>query len=126
MAVIYCIVDVYREVVNGIQDNGIIATLKHFPGPGENHINGHMGPGYNDMDWDLWMSTYGYCYKELFKTGVLSVMTTHTGLPCWASEDENGYMPLATYSHKITTGLLKEKLGLKPSFLVYKYIYTTF
>ncbi len=106
-------VEVYSELIKGLQENGTISTVKHFPGVGENHVNGHMGPDVNNMDLDLWMKTYGYCYKELFKTGVLSVMTTHTALPCWTDEDENGYMPIATYSHKITTGLLKEELGFE-------------
>ncbi len=106
-------VELFSQVVKGLQDNGTIATLKHFPGTGCDHMDSHMGPGVNNLDLETWMATYGYSYRELFKTGVLSVMTSHQALPCWTTEEENGYMPLATYSSKITMGLLKEELGFE-------------
>lgn len=104
---------VYSEVVRGLQDQGVCATLKHFPGLGTNSINMHFGHGRNVLDFDEWMNSYGYLYKELFKTSPLSVMTTHVSLKSYTDEYENGYYPIATYSKRLTNDLLKEELGFE-------------
>lgn len=105
--------ELYRNVVRGIQDQGVCATVKHFPGLGTNNINMHFAPGRNTLPFEEWMDSYGYTYKEMFKEGVMSVMTTHTALKSYTDERENGYYPIATFSHKLTTELLKEKLGFE-------------
>lgn len=104
---------IYSKIVQGIQDQGICATVKHFPGLGTTNVNMHFAPGKNNLDFEEWMRTYGYYYKEIFKTGVCSVMTTHVTLPSFDSEGENGFYPIATYSTKLTTELLKETLGFQ-------------
>ncbi len=107
------IAKIYREVVKGIQDQGVCATAKHFPGLGTYFVNMHIGPGSNTMPFDEWMKTYGYTYKELFKEGLMSVMTTHTSLKSYDDEFTDGYYPIATYSKKLTTDLLKGELGFE-------------
>ncbi len=102
-----------RAIIRGIQDQGICATAKHFPGIGTCNVNMHFGPGQNLLPIDEWMASYGYVYKEAFQEGVSSVMTTHMTFPAYQHEDENGFYPIATYSSRITTGLLKEALGFQ-------------
>lgn len=99
-----------RQIVKGIQDQGICATVKHFPGLGTTNINMHFAPGQNRLDFDEWMKTYGYVYKETIKENVCSVMTTHVTLKSYDNELSNGFYPSATFSKKITTDLLKETL----------------
>lgn len=105
--------EIYREVVRGIQDQGVCATVKHFPGQGTYFMNMHISPGSNNLPFDKWMETYGYTYREMFKENVMSVMTTHTSLKSYDSEGENGYSPIATFSSKLTTDLLKKELGFE-------------
>lgn len=105
--------EIYSKVINGIQDQGVCATIKHFPGIGTCNVNMHFGPGKNILDKDEWMKTYGHIYKTAFDNGVMCVMTTHMMLESYASEKENGYLPIATFSKKITTDLLKNELGFK-------------
>ena len=107
------IAKIYRETVRGIQDQGVCATVKHFPGLGTYFVNMHIGPGSNILPFDEWMDTYGYTYKEMFKEGVMSVMTTHVSLKSYDNEGDNGYYPIATYSKKLTTDLLKGELGFE-------------
>lgn len=104
---------IYREVIRGIQDQGVCATAKHFPGLGTSFVNMHIAPGANKMDFDEWMETYGYTYKEMLKENVMSVMTTHSTLKSYDAEGENGFYPIATFSKKLTTDLLKGELGFK-------------
>ncbi len=107
------IAKIYREAVRGIQDQGVCATSKHFPGLGTYFVNMHIAPGSNIMDKDEWMETYGFTYKEMFRENVMSVMTTHTTLKSYDAEGENGFYPIATFSTKLTTDLLKGELGFK-------------
>ena len=102
---------IYTKVIKGIQDQGICATAKHFPGMGTSIINMHFAPSNNTLDFDTWMESYGYTYKEAMKAGVMSIMTTHTALKSYASELEDGYYPIATFSKRLTTDLLKKELG---------------
>lgn len=102
-----------RAVVRGIQDQGVCATVKHFPGLLTNPVNMHYAPGKNTMDFETWWSTYGYLYKELFDEDAMCVMTTHVTLRSFSEKSDNGYYPIATFSHDLTTKLLKEKLGFK-------------
>lgn len=104
---------IYREVVKGIQDQGVCATVKHFPGLGTYFVNMHIGPGSNNLPFDEWMKTYGYTYKEMFKEDVMSVMTTHVSLKSYDNEFTDGFYPIATYSKKLTTDLLKGELGFE-------------
>lgn len=105
--------ETYRQMVKGIQDQGVCATVKHFPGLGTNFINMHMAPGANTLSFDEWMDTYGYAYKEMFKEGVMAVMTTHVSLKSYDDEYTDGFYPIATYSRKLTTDLLKGELGFE-------------
>lgn len=104
---------VYRRMVKGIQDQGVCATVKHFPGLGTDFVNMHMAPGANTLPFAKWMDTYGYTYKEMFEEGVMSVMTTHVSLKSYDNELTDGYYPIATYSKKLTTDLLKGELGFE-------------
>lgn len=106
-------VDIFTEVIKGIQDQGVLATIKHFPGLGTNSINMHFGHGRNVLNFDEWDKTYGYTYRELFKAGTQCVMTTHATLRSYANDDENGFVPIATYSSKLTTELLKNRMNFK-------------
>lgn len=103
--------EIYREVIRGIQDQGVCATAKHFPGLGTSFINMHIGPGKNNLPFDQWMETYGYTYQEMFAQDVKSVMTTHVTLRSYDNETTDGYYQIATYSPKLTQELLKGKLG---------------
>lgn len=104
---------IYRQVIKGIQDQGVCATAKHFPGMGTDYVNMHVAPGANDLPFDEWTESYGHNFKEMIEEGVSCIMTTHCTLKSYATERENGFNPICTYSHKLTTGLLKGELGFK-------------
>lgn len=104
---------IYRQVVRGLQDQGVCATLKHFPGLGTDNVNMHHAPGRNVLDFDEWMETYGYTYKEINKENPACVMNTHTSLRSYTGEFEDGYYPIATFSTKLNEDLLRGELGFK-------------
>lgn len=104
---------IFSQVIRGMQDQGICATAKHFPGLGTCGINMHFAPGRNTLDFDEWMASYGYVYKQVIDAGVTTIMTSHVTLRSYQSESTNGFYPIATYSEKLTTDLLKKELGFE-------------
>lgn len=105
--------EIYRQVVRGIQDQGVCSTVKHFPGLGTSFVNMHIGPGANTLPFDEWMRTYGYTYQQMFAENAMAVMTTHVSLTSFDPEGDHGYYPIATYSPRLTTELLKNRLGFQ-------------
>lgn len=101
----------FAKVVEGLQDQNVAATVKHFPGVGTHHINFHIAHGHNVFEFDKWMDTYGKVYKSVFEAGSMSVMTSHLTLKSYSDKADYGDVPIATFSKDLTLGLLKEKLG---------------
>ena len=103
----------FGAYIRGVQDMGIAACAKHFPGLGTHHVNFHYGPGQNVLDMDTWHKTYGVTYRSAFENGVLTVMTSHLTLAAYDSGEEGKAPPICTYSEKLTVGLLKKELGFR-------------
>ncbi|HEX9068735.1 MAG TPA: glycoside hydrolase family 3 N-terminal domain-containing protein [Ktedonobacterales bacterium] len=93
--------------LNGLQADGhVVGTLKHFPGlgdvPGDPHEDHEI---YLNRSVDQLEAIDWVPYRTLLATGqVQAIMTTHLIMP---SIDT---VP-TTISYKITTGLLRQKLG---------------
>lgn len=102
---------IFSQIVKGLQDQNVAATVKHFPGVGTHHINFHISHGHNVFEFDKWRETYGKVYSDVFKAGSMSVMTSHLTLKSFSDKADYGNVPIATYSKDLTIGLLKEKLG---------------
>ena len=100
--------------MRGLQDNGIIATLKHFPGDGVGFYDQHLTVGENTLSQNEWDNTYGKIYKTLINEGAMTVMPGHISLGAYDELDEKMDMyPPATLSKNLLTGLLKNKLGFE-------------
>ncbi len=103
----------FAQMVKGIQDQGVCATVKHFPGLGTDNTNMHHAPGKNILPFEEWMDSYGYVYQNMFRQNVCSVMSTHTMLQSFDPDIHDGFLPIATYSSKLTQDLLKDRLGFQ-------------
>lgn len=99
--------------MDGLQDNGLIATLKHFPGDGYCTDDQHVTTPEIPLSATEWDDTFGKVYKTLIERGAMSIMPGHIALPAYDEADEFGIYPPATLSKNLLTGLLKEKLGFK-------------
>jgi beta-glucosidase-like glycosyl hydrolase/CubicO group peptidase (beta-lactamase class C family) len=95
--------------MKGMQDNGILATGKHFPGHGDTNIDSHL---------DLPLITHSrarldsielYPFRKLIGEGIGSIMVAHLNLP---SLDTTTGLP-STLSHIIINDLLKNELGFR-------------
>jgi beta-N-acetylhexosaminidase len=91
----------------GLQDGGIIATAKHFPGHGDTDSDSHhMLPVINHSK--LRFDTLELVpFKHLISAGVGSIMSAHLHIP---SFDSLANLP-STLSENIIKGLLKDQMG---------------
>jgi len=95
--------------VKGMQDNGIVATGKHFPGHGDTNVDSHFDLPLITHSRERLDSIELYPFRRLIEEGISSVMTAHLNLP---SLDTTSGLP-STLSPSIINGLLKKELGFK-------------
>lgn len=94
---------------NGLQDNTILAAIKHFPGHGDTSTDSHLDLPVVSHNLARLNEVELAPFKALMNKGIGGVMIAHLYVP--SLEPEKG-IP-ASVSKKIVTGLLKEKLGYK-------------
>jgi beta-glucosidase-like glycosyl hydrolase/CubicO group peptidase (beta-lactamase class C family) len=95
--------------MKGLQDNGIIATAKHFPGHGDTDADSHLTLPVIKHDRSRIDSIELYPFQELINNGLMGVMIAHLFVP---SLDSTLNTP-TTLSPKVVTKLLKEEMGFE-------------
>lgn len=93
----------------GMQDNGVLATAKHFPGHGDTDVDSHADLPVIRHDRARLDSIELYPFHRMINEGIGAVMTAHLNLP---SLDSTSGRP-STLSKEIITGLLMGELGFK-------------
>ncbi|MCT4793691.1 glycoside hydrolase family 3 N-terminal domain-containing protein, partial [Exiguobacterium artemiae] len=102
-------------MTRGIQEQGVVATAKHFPGHGDTAVDSHYGLPVVDKSLAELKQLELIPFKRAVAEGIDMVMTGHIGMP--QIEDEvvestQGTFPLpATLSDDVITGVLREELG---------------
>jgi beta-N-acetylhexosaminidase len=92
--------------VRGLQEGGVIATLKHFPGHGDTDVDSHLGLPIILHPRERLNTIELPPFASGLRAGAGGVMVAHVELP--AIDAESGP---ATFSQKVTTGLLRQELG---------------
>jgi beta-N-acetylhexosaminidase len=95
--------------IKGCQENGLIATAKHFPGHGDTDQDSHNLLPVVGGDRSRLERVELYPFKKAIEAGVQAIMTAHLQLPAL---DSTPATP-ATLSPLIITGLLREELGFE-------------
>ena len=115
-----CSTDPDRIIRHGIafaraaESEGVASHAKHFPGNDPYGIvDGHFSATCIRLTLEEWEKTQGRTFKGMIDAGVMTIMTTHRAFPAVDDEMVNGRYVPTTISKKITTGLLREKLGFK-------------
>jgi len=104
-----------NAMIQGLQENGLCATAKHFPGGGVDDRDQHICNTINPLCMDQWLSVSGYTFQQAIDIGVWSIMIGHISLPAWDPGDDTHMQnaPPATLSRRIMVDLLREKLGFQ-------------
>lgn len=95
--------------MNGMQDNGLLVSAKHFPGHGDTGIDSHYSLPVIQHDLERLEKVELYPFKEMIRNGLTGVMIAHLSIPAL---DNTPDLP-STLSKPVVTGLLKEKMGFK-------------
>ena len=69
--------------MKGMQDNGILACLKHFPGHGDTKTDSHYGLPVVTYSRERLDSLELYPFKQLMNQGAASLMVAHMQIPAF-------------------------------------------
>lgn len=105
------VIRVARGYMRGLQEHGVAATLKHFPGDGHSSFDQHLTTSHNPLSRPAWWEGPGRVYRELIKAGARTIMAGHIALPAFDGADARGLYPPATVSRRLLTDLLRGELG---------------
>lgn len=93
----------------GMQDKRVIATGKHFPGHGGTDLDSHKELPVINHSLERLDSIELFPFKYLIDNGLTAVMVAHLHIPALDSSE----FIASSLSHKIVTGLLREKMNFK-------------
>ena len=91
--------------VRGLQEAGVAACAKHFPGHGDTSVDSHLDVPLIDRDRVQLAECELVPFRAAIEAGARAVMTGHLLVPAYDDD-----LP-ATLSPRIITGLLREELG---------------
>ena len=105
------------SAVNAIQAEGVMATLKHFPGHGDTHVDSHLGLPRVDHDREtidkVDLAPFAWAIKH---SQPAMIMTAHIQYPTldnsvFVSKSGEKLIRPATMSRKILTDLLRGEMA---------------
>jgi beta-N-acetylhexosaminidase len=94
--------------IHGLQDHGMIATGKHFPGHGDTGVNSHLALPIVTASRSRLDTVELVPFRAAVKGGVGAIMSFHGVMPALDSSNVPG-----TLSPKVLTGLLRGEMGFK-------------
>ncbi|HET9915163.1 MAG TPA: glycoside hydrolase family 3 N-terminal domain-containing protein [Anaerolineales bacterium] len=94
-------------MIEGIQSQGVAATVKHFPGHGDTASDSHHGLGIVPHSRERLHAVELHPFRLALRADVKLVMTAHLGISSIDGPDA----PPATLSSRVINGLLRRDLG---------------
>jgi len=91
--------------VRGLRENGMLATLKHFPGHGDTEMDSHIGLPTIRSDYARLDTLELIPFRAGIAAGADVVMSAHIAFPSLTGGDDPG-----TLSAAVLTGLLRDSL----------------
>lgn len=93
----------------GLQDNGVMAVAKHFPGHGDAAADSHISLPIISHTAAALDSLDLYPFRELINAGIGGIMIGHLFVP---SLDSTSGLP-SSLSSKVINDLLRQKMGFR-------------
>ena len=98
-----------QAAMRGMQEAGVIAALKHFPGHGDTDIDSHLDLPVISHDMERLEQVELKPFVDCIRHGAATIMSAHVYFP---AIEKRPNVP-ATLSRDVITGLLREKLQFK-------------
>lgn len=103
--------------VKTLQKLGLAASIKHFPGDGQDERDQHLVTSVNGLSCREWDASYGEVYQSCIDAGALTCMAGHILLPAYTKqlhpEIADGDILPGSMSKELMQGLLRGKLGFE-------------
>ncbi|WP_152657897.1 beta-N-acetylhexosaminidase [Oceanobacillus sp. CFH 90083] len=96
-----------EAMMKGLQDAGVMTTLKHFPGHGDTNVDSHLELPVISHEMERLEKIELVPFKACIQAGADSVMTAHVYFPAIAPGENTP----ATLSKQVYVDLLRKKLG---------------
>jgi beta-N-acetylhexosaminidase len=97
------------KYMQGLQDVGVMACAKHFPGHGDVAVDSHLDLPVINKSMAQLDSLELYPFREIFKAGIGSVMMAHLYIPVIDSTPNTA----SSISHKNVSGLMRTAIGFQ-------------
>lgn len=94
-------------MIRGLQDGGVIASAKHFPGLGDITTDPHLGLPVNRQSKSRLEQVELYPFLQAVKGGVMSIQTDHVLMPAFDPDLPSSLSP------RIVQGILKDEMGFQ-------------
>lgn len=95
------------QYMKGLQEAGVMACAKHFPGHGDVSVDSHLDLPVINKNLQQLDSLELYPFKQMIKEGVGSIMIAHLYIPAIDTTANQA----TSLSYKTVTGLLRNQLG---------------
>ncbi|MFH1297811.1 MAG: glycoside hydrolase family 3 N-terminal domain-containing protein [Bacteroidota bacterium] len=95
--------------MKGLQENGIVATAKHFPGHGDTDTDSHLDLPVINHPEERMESVELFPFREVINNRIQGIMIAHLYIPTYDNTPDLA----STLSHVIVTGLLKQQMGFQ-------------
>ena len=90
--------------IKGMQDNGVAATAKHFPGGDRyEYRDSHFSPAMNSSTMEEWWEEQGKIFQGIIDGGVWSIMTRHASFPACDDTKIRGNVARFSFIIKLPT-----------------------
>lgn len=96
-----------RALIAGLQQEGVFATAKHFPGKGRARRDSHRELPVIEASREILNAVDLLPFRRAVAAGVRAVMTSHAAYPAL----DGGKTRPATLSPAVMTGILRRELG---------------
>jgi beta-glucosidase-like glycosyl hydrolase/CubicO group peptidase (beta-lactamase class C family) len=97
------------EFIRGVEENGGLATAKHFPGHGDTSSDSHIDLPLIRANRERLDNLELVPFRAAIAAGVSTIMTGHLSVPALEPDPNTP----ATLSPRILTGLLRNDLGFR-------------
>jgi beta-N-acetylhexosaminidase len=105
----YQVARLVASAIQGLQDNGMLATAKHFPGHGDTETDSHLTLPLVPTPWARLDTLELVPFRAAVVAGVALIMSGHVAMPAIGG---NRQRP-ATLDPAIMQGVLRDSLGYR-------------
>ncbi len=95
--------------IRGLQEHGMLATAKHFPGHGDTGTDSHIALPVITADWARLDTVELVPFRSAIAAGVTAIMSAHIAMP----GIDAGQLRPGTVAPNILTGILRDSLHFK-------------